>query len=60
MSQEENCYFDYLLSQAKELTEEQLYMLIWETILETADTTLVTTEWAIYELAKDKNRQVVF
>ncbi|XP_057457934.1 ent-kaurene oxidase-like [Lotus japonicus] len=54
---EENCYFDYLLSEAKELTEDQLSMLIWETIIETADTTLVTTEWAIYELAKDKNRQ---
>lgn len=54
---EENCYFDYLLSEAKELTEDQLSMLIWETIIETADTTLVTTEWAMYELAKDKNRQ---
>ncbi|XP_057457719.1 ent-kaurene oxidase-like [Lotus japonicus] len=54
---EENCYFDYLLSEAKELTEEQISMLIWETIIETADTTLVTTEWAMYELAKDKSRQ---
>ncbi|OIW09324.1 hypothetical protein TanjilG_01295 [Lupinus angustifolius] len=52
-----NCYFDHLLSEAKELTEEQLAMLIWETIIETSDTTLVTTEWAIYELAKDKTRQ---
>lgn len=33
-------------------------MLVWETIIEAADTTLVTTEWAIYELAKDPIRQV--
>ncbi|KAK7270607.1 hypothetical protein RJT34_25903 [Clitoria ternatea] len=54
---EVNCYLDYLLSEAKELSEEQISMLIWETIIETSDTTLVTTEWAIYELAKDKTRQ---
>lgn len=59
MSQEVNCYFDYLVSEAKELTEDQISMLIWETIIETSDTTLVTTEWAMYELAKDKTRQVV-
>ncbi|KAL2332540.1 hypothetical protein Fmac_020121 [Flemingia macrophylla] len=52
-----NCYFDHLVSEAKELTEDQMSMLIWETIIETSDTTLVTTEWAMYELAKDKNRQ---
>lgn len=54
-----NCYVDYLVSEAKELSEEQICMLIWETIIETSDTTLVTTEWAMYELAKDRNRQVV-
>ncbi|KAK7402373.1 hypothetical protein VNO78_14589 [Psophocarpus tetragonolobus] len=54
---EVNCYFDYLVTEAKELTEDQLCMLIWETIIETSDTTLVTTEWAMYELAKDKSRQ---
>ncbi|KAF7829724.1 ent-kaurene oxidase, chloroplastic [Senna tora] len=52
-----NCYIDYLLSEAKELTEEQILMLLWETIIETSDTTLVTTEWAMFELAKDKKRQ---
>ncbi|XP_061373130.1 ent-kaurene oxidase-like [Gastrolobium bilobum] len=52
-----NCFLDYMLSEAKELTEEQISMLVWETIIETSDTTLVTTEWAMYELAKDKNRQ---
>lgn len=54
---EVNCYFDYLVSEVKELTEDQISMLIWETIIETSDTTLVTTEWAMYELAKDKSRQ---
>ncbi|XP_028798528.1 ent-kaurene oxidase, chloroplastic [Neltuma alba] len=56
---EVNCYIDYLLSspETKELTEEQILMLLWEPIIETSDTTLVTSEWAIYELAKDKSRQ---
>ncbi|BFG17893.1 hypothetical protein CerSpe_041670 [Prunus speciosa] len=55
--EELNCYTDYLLSEAKTLTSEQIAMLLWETIIETADTTLVTTEWAMYEIAKDSNRQ---
>ena len=58
--QEVNCYLDYLLPEAKTLTKEQIAMLLWETIIETADTTLVTTEWAMYQLAKDPSRQVVF
>jgi ent-kaurene oxidase len=48
-----------LLSEAKTLTNEQITMLVWETIIETSDTTLVTAEWAMYELAKDPNRQVI-
>ncbi|TYI75597.1 hypothetical protein E1A91_D06G017200v1 [Gossypium mustelinum] len=56
--EEVNCYLDYLLSEAKTLTMDQLAMLLWETIIETADTTLVTTEWAMYQLAKDTIRQV--
>ncbi|KAH1057853.1 hypothetical protein J1N35_035918 [Gossypium stocksii] len=55
--EEVNCYLDYLLSEAKTLTMDQLAMLLWETIIETADTTLVTTEWAMYQLAKDMIRQ---
>jgi ent-kaurene oxidase len=55
--EELNCYIDYLLSEAKTLTEEQISMLIWETIIETSDTTLVTTEWALYELAKSPKQQ---
>lgn len=52
-----NCYLHYLLSEAKTLTEEQISMLVWEVIIETSDTTLVTTEWAMYELAKDPKWQ---
>ncbi|XWS25692.1 hypothetical protein CRYUN_Cryun27aG0089300 [Craigia yunnanensis] len=55
--EEVNCYLDYLLPEAKTLTKEQIAMLLWETVIETADTTLVTTEWAMYQLAKDSNRQ---
>ncbi|TYG63283.1 hypothetical protein ES288_D06G017100v1 [Gossypium darwinii] len=56
--EEVNCYLDYLLSEAKTLTMDQLAMLLWETIIETADTTLVTTEWAMYQLAKDTIRRI--
>ncbi|XP_059636666.1 ent-kaurene oxidase-like [Cornus florida] len=55
--EEMNCYLDYLLNEAKTLSEKQIGMLLWEVIIETSDTTLVTTEWAMYELAKDPMRQ---
>ncbi|KAI3893609.1 hypothetical protein MKW92_011604 [Papaver armeniacum] len=56
--EEINCYLDFLLSQGNPLTETQLMMLIWETIIEASDTTLVTTEWAMYELAKTSKYQI--
>ncbi|KAL6005916.1 hypothetical protein ACLOJK_039961 [Asimina triloba] len=52
-----DCYLAFLLSEGKTLTEEQLIMLVWETVIETSDTTLVTTEWAMYELAKNPKYQ---
>ncbi|KAJ7958099.1 Cytochrome P450 [Quillaja saponaria] len=55
--EELDCYFDYLLSEAKELTEEQISMLLWEIIIEIPDTTVVAAEWAMFEIAKDQNRQ---
>nr|ALI30657.1 ent-kaurene oxidase [Scoparia dulcis] len=55
--EEINCYLDYLLNEAKSLSEQQVLMLLWEAIIESSDTTLVTTEWAMYELAKDPQRQ---
>ncbi|KAI4971651.1 hypothetical protein ZWY2020_002565 [Hordeum vulgare] len=49
-------YLDFLLAE-KALTDEQLMMLVWEAVIEAADTTLVTTEWAMYELAKNPEKQ---
>ncbi|KAM0931665.1 hypothetical protein ACQ4PT_000172 [Festuca glaucescens] len=49
-------YLDLLLAENK-LTNEQLTLLVWESIIESADTTLVATEWAMYELAKDPEKQ---
>lgn len=55
--EEISSYLDYLLSEENTLTEEQLIALVWESIIETSDTTLVTTEWAMYELAKNPTCQ---
>ncbi|KAL3505228.1 hypothetical protein ACH5RR_035069 [Cinchona calisaya] len=52
-----NCYLDCLLSEAKTFTEKQILMLSWEAIIESSDTTLVVTEWAMYELAKNPENQ---
>ncbi|KAK4796654.1 hypothetical protein SAY86_028980 [Trapa natans] len=57
LGQEANCYLDRLLSESNGLTEDQIMVLLWEPIIETADTTLVTSEWALYELARDPKRQ---
>ncbi|KAL1813107.1 hypothetical protein ACET3Z_023172 [Daucus carota] len=51
------CYLDYLNSEGKTLSEKQIQMLLWEVIIETSDTTMVATEWAMYELGKDSKRQ---
>ncbi|GAA0154336.1 oxidase [Lithospermum erythrorhizon] len=52
-----NCYLDFLLLEGNTLTEKQILMLVWEAIIEASDTTMVTTEWAMFELAKDSERQ---
>ncbi|PKU73755.1 Ent-kaurene oxidase, chloroplastic [Dendrobium catenatum] len=54
---EEISYVDYLLSKETTLTEEQFIALVWESIIETSDTTLITTEWAMYELSKNQKCQ---
>jgi len=51
------CYLDFLLTAEDTLTEEELIMLSWESILGGTDTTLMTTEWAMYELAKNPEIQ---
>ncbi|XP_020088882.1 ent-kaurene oxidase 2-like isoform X2 [Ananas comosus] len=55
--EEISCYLDHLLSE-NTLTEEQLITLIWEAIIEASDTTLITTEWAMYELTKNPECQL--
>ncbi|GFP96557.1 ent-kaurene oxidase chloroplastic [Phtheirospermum japonicum] len=52
-----NCYLDHLLSEANTLSEQQTLMLLWEAIIEASDTTLVTSEWVMYELSKDQEKQ---
>jgi ent-kaurene oxidase len=54
---EPNCYLDILLKEAPQLTEKQLEMSIWEPIIEASDTTLVTVEWAMFELSKNPHSQ---
>lgn len=51
------CHLDMLLSEENTLTEPQIAMLLWEPIIESSDTTLVATEWALFQLAKDPERQ---
>ncbi|KAG5542225.1 hypothetical protein RHGRI_021928 [Rhododendron griersonianum] len=55
--EEMNCYVNYLLREGKELTEKQIAMLLWEVIILSSDTTMVTSEWAMYELAKNAKLQ---
>ncbi|GER29985.1 cytochrome P450 monooxygenase CYP701A16 [Striga asiatica] len=55
--EEVNCYLDYLLSEEKTLSEQQRLVLLWEATFTSSDTVLVTTEWAMFELAKDPERQ---
>jgi ent-kaurene oxidase len=50
-------YLDFLVAEKTALTDEQLTMLVWEELIEAADTTLVATEWAMYELAKNPDKQ---
>ncbi|KAK6160771.1 hypothetical protein DH2020_004152 [Rehmannia glutinosa] len=45
------------IPQTNTLSEQQTLMLLWEAIIEASDTTLVTSEWAMYELSKDPERQ---
>ncbi|GMH04066.1 hypothetical protein Nepgr_005905 [Nepenthes gracilis] len=54
---ETDCYLEALLSEEKTLTDAQLAMLAWEPIIESSDTTLIVTEWAMFEIAKEPKRQ---
>ncbi|PWA54726.1 ent-kaurene oxidase-like 5 [Artemisia annua] len=52
-----NSYIDYLLLEVEPLTKKQLLMSVWESINEASDTTMITTEWAMYELAKNPKQE---
>jgi len=50
-------YLDFLLAENSTLTDEQLMMLVFEVIVAGTDTTLLTTEWAMYEIARNREKQ---
>ncbi len=52
-------YIDFLLEaeRSAQLTDDQLMLLLSESILAAADTVLVTTEWTMYEIAKNPDKQ---
>ncbi|KAI8548753.1 hypothetical protein RHMOL_Rhmol07G0298200 [Rhododendron molle] len=52
-----NCYLKYLLAEGKTLTEKEITSLVWEVIIESSDTTMITTEWALFELARNPKIQ---
>ncbi|KAI8548749.1 hypothetical protein RHMOL_Rhmol07G0297900 [Rhododendron molle] len=55
--EEMNCYLKYLLTEGETLTEKQIASLLWEVVIESSDTTMVTAEWALFELAKSPKLQ---
>lgn len=59
LEQQPDCYLDTLLVQAPQLSEKHLEMLTWEPVIESADTSLVTLEWAMYEVTKSQLVQVI-
>ncbi|GLJ25821.1 hypothetical protein SUGI_0494470 [Cryptomeria japonica] len=56
-SKNPNCYLDILLKECAHLTDKELEMSIWEPLIEASDTTLVTIEWAMFELSKNPQAQ---
>uniref|UniRef100_J3MF59 Ent-kaurene oxidase n=1 Tax=Oryza brachyantha TaxID=4533 RepID=J3MF59_ORYBR len=54
------CYMDFLLEHnSTPLTADDYQMLVflWESIIASADTVLVNTEWIMYEIAKNPDKQ---
>ncbi|KAG6555024.1 hypothetical protein Mapa_003056 [Marchantia paleacea] len=53
------CYADHVYEDAKIFSAKQnlLEMIIWETVIESADTSSVTSEWIVYELARNPQVQ---
>ncbi|KAL2634374.1 hypothetical protein R1flu_005853 [Riccia fluitans] len=51
------CYADIVLMEYPNLSPLQLKHSLWEPIIESADTSLVTSEWALYEIARNPTIQ---
>ncbi|KAL3734787.1 hypothetical protein ACJRO7_024029 [Eucalyptus globulus] len=56
--EELDAYLDFFISEGMTLSEEQNAILLREAIIESGDSTMVLTEWALDELAKDAKWQV--
>ncbi|CAM6102067.1 unnamed protein product [Calypogeia fissa] len=52
-----SCYADILLTQATHLTPLQLQMALWEPLVESGETSLMITEWTMYEIARNPQIQ---
>uniref|UniRef100_A0A0D9WRC9 Ent-kaurene oxidase n=1 Tax=Leersia perrieri TaxID=77586 RepID=A0A0D9WRC9_9ORYZ len=50
-------YLDFLMEENTQLTAEELTLLVWELLVESSDTTFVSSEWAMYEIAKNPDKQ---
>ncbi|EFJ16968.1 ent-kaurene oxidase [Selaginella moellendorffii] len=50
--QRDKCYCGVLLDNESHFSKDELLLAAWEPIIESSDTTLVTSEWALYELAR--------
>ncbi len=48
-----NCYADIVLTQDNGLNDTRMELVIWDTMFTSSDTTLLTSEWVLFELAKN-------
>lgn len=51
-------FLEHLLTVETDLSSVNVELLTWEPIIEGSDTSLVSSEWAMYELAKNQDVQV--
>jgi ent-kaurene oxidase len=48
-----NCYADIVLTQDNGLNDTRMELVIWDTMFTSSDTTLLTSEWILFELSKN-------
>ncbi|KAK3025461.1 hypothetical protein RJ639_041347 [Escallonia herrerae] len=53
-----DCYLDFMLFKAKTLSQKHLAMLLWELTIQVEDNTMITVEWAMYELTKNTKSKI--